>query len=296
MRILDLGCGWGSLSLWLAERYPARVGGRGVQLGAGSGSGSRPSARGAGWPIWRWSRPTSTTFAPDGRFDRVMSIEMFEHMRNWRELLRRVAGWLEPDGGKAFVHVFSHRTLPYLFEGTWAAERFFTAGLMPSHDLMLRFQRDLVVADQWIVPGTHYARTLRRVAGATWMRGADEALEMLRASGAREREARRLLGDLAAVPDVHRGDLGLPGREPVARQPLPARAAPRASVADRQHDSLDMAENVSPCGPPASPRFFGGQREEPRGAADVVRVPGPPLADVLLQQPGPADPDEQQCS
>ena len=66
-----------------------------------------------------------------GRFDRVMSIEMFEHMRNWRELLERIAGWLDPDGGKAFVHVFSHRSLPYLFEGTWAAERFFTAGLMP---------------------------------------------------------------------------------------------------------------------------------------------------------------------
>ena len=73
-------------------------------------------------------------FVPEGRFDRVMSIEMFEHMRNWRELLSRIAGWLAPDG-RAFVHVFSHRTLPYLFVGTWAAERFFTAGLMPSHEL-----------------------------------------------------------------------------------------------------------------------------------------------------------------
>jgi cyclopropane-fatty-acyl-phospholipid synthase len=131
-------------------------------------------------------------FQPDGRFDRVMSIEMFEHMRNWRELMARVAGWLQPDG-RAFVHVFSHRTLPYLFTGTWAAERFFTAGLMPSHELMLHFADDLHVADSWIVPGTHYARTLR-----AWLArldaGRDEALEILRRSGRSEREALRLFG------------------------------------------------------------------------------------------------------
>jgi cyclopropane-fatty-acyl-phospholipid synthase len=120
-----------------------------------------------------------------------MSIEMFEHMRNWRELLRRVSTWLTPEG-QAFIHVFSHRTLPYLFEGTWAAARFFTAGLMPSHDLMLRFQDDMVVRDQWAVPGTHYARTLR-----AWLERLDgsleEAVEVLRRSGRSEREARRLV-------------------------------------------------------------------------------------------------------
>jgi cyclopropane-fatty-acyl-phospholipid synthase len=190
MAILDLGCGWGSLSLWLAEQYP-----RASILGVSNSSSQREwieaEAQRRGFTNLEIRTQDVNDLELDRRFDRVVSIEMFEHMRNWAELLRRIAGWLEDDG-KLFVHVFSHRTLPYLFQGTWAAERFFTAGLMPSHELLSHFQRDVVLEQRWVVPGTHYARTLQ-----AWLErldaNRDEALRILGRSRTPS-AARRLLG------------------------------------------------------------------------------------------------------
>ncbi len=184
MSVLDLGCGWGSLSLWICERYPnARV------TAVSNSASQRAWIESLGDRRGYSDRLTvitadANTLAPQQRFDRVFSIEMFEHMRNWEQLLARIAGWLEPEG-RLFVHVFSHRRLAYEFAGTWAAERFFTAGRMPSHDLLLRFQRDLSVSESWAISGTHYARTL-----AAWRSRLDDAGE----------RAERVLGEALPNP------------------------------------------------------------------------------------------------
>jgi cyclopropane-fatty-acyl-phospholipid synthase len=161
--ILELGCGWGSLSLWMAERYPA------ARITAVSNA--RPQreyiereARARGLGNLTVMTADMNAFAPEGRFDRVVSVEMFEHMANWPALLARVRGWVAP-GGRLFLHVFSHRSTPYRFEtedkADWIAQHFFTGGIMPSHALPERFPELFAVEEAWRWSGSHYAQTAR---------------------------------------------------------------------------------------------------------------------------------------
>jgi cyclopropane-fatty-acyl-phospholipid synthase len=192
--VLELGCGWGSLTLWLLERFPRltvhAVTSSGTQLAHVTASAQR-----RGWA----DRLTVTCADVTGltlprRYDRVVSVEMFEHLRNWPALLDRAHGWLVP-GGALFLHVFCHRQVAYPFEdrdaSDWMARHFFSGGLMPSYDLIRHCAGPFAVEGSWWLPGDHYART----AGA-WLanldRSSGRALEALagtdRAAG-RERLA-----------------------------------------------------------------------------------------------------------
>jgi cyclopropane-fatty-acyl-phospholipid synthase len=159
--ILELGCGWGSLSLWMAERFPAA---RIVAVSNSTSQRAYIEAQAARLGLTNLTVITAdmNVFSPPETFDRVVSVEMFEHMANWRALLARVKTWLRPDG-RLFVHVFTHRSAPYRFdhrdEADWIARHFFTGGIMPSHGLMRQFPDLFAVEREWRWAGSHYQRT-----------------------------------------------------------------------------------------------------------------------------------------
>jgi cyclopropane-fatty-acyl-phospholipid synthase len=159
--VLELGCGWGSLSLWMAHRFPnSRI--TSVSNSASQRAFIEGRAAERGLTNLTVITADMNDFSTDRRFDRVVSVEMFEHMSNWRALLTRVNGWLRPDG-LLFLHVFTHRNAPYRFDvndpADWIAQYFFTGGVMPSHDLPGQFPDLFSVEQDWRWSGAHYART-----------------------------------------------------------------------------------------------------------------------------------------
>lgn len=182
--ILELGCGWGSLTLFMAERFPRST--------ITAVSNSRPQrlhieaqAAERGLANVRVITADMNEFTTAGSYDRIVSVEMFEHMSNWKGLLERIRTWLVPETGRLFVHVFSHRNSPYRFDHTneadWIAQHFFTGGIMPSHGLIGHFPDCFVIEQDWRWSGIHYQKT-----AVGWLARFDE----------NRREIDRILGNV----------------------------------------------------------------------------------------------------
>jgi cyclopropane-fatty-acyl-phospholipid synthase len=159
--ILELGCGWGSLSLWMARQFPQSL------VTAVSNSDSQreyieSEAARRGLANLRVVTQDMNLFAPGTRFDRIVSVEMFEHIMNWREWMTRVGAWLTPDG-RFFLHIFTHRSGAYLFDRAagedWIAQPLLSGGVMPSHHLIRQYADLFAVEKEWRWSGVHYQRT-----------------------------------------------------------------------------------------------------------------------------------------
>jgi len=176
-RILELGCGWGSLSLWMARNFPH------ARITSVSNSGSQRAYILAQAKIQNLSNLDVITadmndFRPTEKFDRVVSVEMFEHMSNWYPLLQHIRASLVPDG-RLFIHIFTHKTTPYRFEladkDDWIAQHFFTGGIMPSHRLIRQFSDSFEIEDEWYWNGVNYQKT-----AAHWLENFDRNADAIR--------------------------------------------------------------------------------------------------------------------
>jgi cyclopropane-fatty-acyl-phospholipid synthase len=194
-RVLELGCGWGSLTLWMARHFP-RSSITGVSNSRSQREYILDQARARGLDNVSIVTADVNHFQAEGQYDRIVSVEMFEHVRNWQALLERVHGWLAPDG-RLFLHFFAHRRFSYPFEAVaaddWVGKHFFSGGMMPSVGLLRQLHIPLTIVEQWEVGGEHYARTAE-----AWLENLDRNVTAVTELFARD------LGSQAAARHVQR--------------------------------------------------------------------------------------------